>query len=57
MRSSLRTPVLAVLVHLLLECDIYLLFISDIVNFVRKTDEGEGSGAESIVLLIFVLWN
>ena len=26
---------------------------SDIVNFVWKTDEGE---AESIVLLIFVLW-
>ena len=31
----------------------YLLFNSDIVNFVWKTDEGE---AESIVFLIFVLW-
>ena len=30
----------------------YLLFNSDIVNFVWKNDEGE---AESIVLLIFVL--
>ena len=31
----------------------YLLFNTDIVNFVWKTKEGE---AESIVLLIFVLW-
>ena len=31
----------------------YLLFNSNILNFVWKTDEGE---AESIVLLIFVLW-
>ena len=30
-----------------------MIFNSDIVNFVWKTDEGE---AESIVLLIFVLW-
>ena len=30
----------------------YLLFNSDIVNFVWKTDEGE---TESIALLIFVL--
>ena len=31
----------------------YLLFNTDIVNFVWKTDEGE---AKSIVLLIFVFW-
>ena len=31
----------------------YLLFNSDIVNFVWKTDEGE---AQSIILLIFGLW-
>ena len=30
-----------------------MLFNSDVVNVVWKTDEGE---AESIVLLIFVLW-
>ena len=30
-----------------------MLFNTDIVNFVWKTDEGE---EESIVLLIFVLW-
>ena len=39
-------------VQLLLWWNIYLLFNSDIVSFVWKTDEGE---AESIVLLIFVL--
>ena len=32
---------------------LYLLFNSDIVSFVWKADERE---AESIVLLIFVLW-
>ena len=31
----------------------YLVFNSDIVNFVWKTDEGE---VESTVLLTFVLW-
>ena len=31
----------------------YLLFNTDIVNFVWKTDEGE---AKSIVLLILVFW-
>ena len=30
-----------------------MLFNTDIVNFVWKTDKGE---AESIVLLMFVLW-
>ena len=30
-----------------------MLFNNDILNFVWKTDEGEG---ESIVLLIFVFW-
>ena len=43
MRSWLRTPIPAVLVHLLLEWNTYLLFNSDIVNFVWKTDEGGGS--------------
>ena len=56
MRSWLRTPVPAVLVHLLLEWKIYLHFNSDIVNFVWKTNEERGRGAENIVLLIFVLW-
>ena len=49
----MRTPTLVVRVQLLLILSTYLLFNSDIVNFVWKTDEGE---AESIVLLIFVLW-
>ena len=40
-------------VQLLLGWNTYLLFNTDIVNFVSKTDEGE---AESIVLLILVLW-
>ena len=40
-------------VQLPLEWNTYFLFNTDIVNFVLKTDEG---GAESIVLLIFVLW-
>ena len=34
----------AALVHLLLESNTYLHFNSDIVNFVWKTDEGEGGG-------------
>ena len=32
---------------------LYLLYHSDIVNFVWKTDEGE---VEGIVLFMFVLW-
>ena len=60
MRSQLRTPILAVLFHLPLDWNTYLLFNSDIVNFVWKTNErcrGEGGmRAESIVLIIFVLW-
>ena len=53
-----RTPISAVLVNLLLEWNTYLLFNSDIVNFVWKTDEEMEGGeeAENIVLLIFVLW-
>ena len=47
------TPILAVLVQLLLEY--FLLFNSDIVNYMWKTDERGGRGAESIVLLIFAL--
>ena len=49
----MRTPTLAVGVQLSLEWNTYLLFNTDIVNVVWKTDEVE---AESIVLLIFVLW-
>ena len=63
LRSWLRTPILVVLVRLPLEWNTYLLFNSDIVNFVWKTEgggeEGGGGGregAESIVLLIFVIW-
>ena len=49
---------MAVVFHLLLDWNTYLLFNSDIVNFVWKTDERWGEGrAESIVLLIFVLWH
>ena len=44
---------MAVQDQLLLRWNTYLLFNFDIVNFVQKTDEVE---AESIVLLIFVLW-
>ena len=33
--------------------DTYLLFNFGVMKFLRKTDEGE---AESVVLLIFVLW-
>ena len=49
----MTTPTLAVRVQLSLEWNTYLLFSSDIVNFVWKTDEGK---AENIVLSIFVLW-
>ena len=49
--TQLRTPALAVRVQLPLEWNVYVLFNTDIVNFVWKTNE-----AESIVLLIFVLW-
>ena len=49
----MRIPRLAVRVQLLLGWNTYLLFNTDIVNFVWKTDDRE---AESIVLLIFVLW-
>ena len=41
----MRTPTLAVQFQLLLGWNTYLLFNTDIVNFVLKTDEGE---AESI---------
>ena len=44
---------LVVQVQLPLGWNTYLLLNTDIVNFVWKTDDGE---AESIVLLIFVLW-
>ena len=47
----MRIPALAVRVQLMLGWNAYLLFNTDIVNFVWKTNEGE---AESIVLLIFV---
>ena len=48
----MRTPTLVVLIQIPLEWNTYLLFNSDIVNFLWKTDEGE---AESIVFLIFVI--
>ena len=49
----MRNVRLSIRVQLTLGWNTYLLFNSYIVNFVWKTDEGE---AESIVLLIFVLW-
>ena len=39
--TQLRTQTLAVRVKLLLEWNTYLLFNTDTVNFVWKTDEGE----------------
>ena len=51
--TQLRTPTLVVRVQLPLGRNTYLVFNTDIVNFVWKTDEGE---AESIALLIFVFW-
>ena len=39
--DPLRTPIPAVLVHLLLELKTYLHFNSDVANFVWNTDEGE----------------
>ena len=50
---QLRTPTLAVQVQLLLGLNTYLLFNTDILNLMWKTDEGE---AESIVWLIYFLW-
>ena len=49
--TQLRTPTLAVRVQLSLGWNTYVLFNTDIVNFVWETDE-----VESSVLLIFVLW-
>ena len=49
----MKTPVLAVRVQLPLGWDTYLLFNSDVVKFERRAYERE---AESIILLIFVLW-
>ena len=49
----LRSSALAAHVRLPLEQNVYLLFYSDIVSSVRKTNEGE---KESIILLIVVLW-
>ena len=51
--TQLRASTLAVRVQLPLGWNTYLVFNSDIVNFVWKTNEGE---TEIIVLLIFVLW-
>ena len=55
LRLYLRTPTPAVLVHLQLEWNTYLLFNSNIVNFVWKTDEGEVRGRKHF-LKIFVPW-
>ena len=52
-KTQLRTLTLVVWVQLPLGWNTYLLFNTDIVNFVWKTDERE---TEIIVLLIFVLW-
>ena len=54
MRSQLRTPVLVVLVHLLLEWNTYVLFNSDIVNFVWKTDEKGRERVQKIFLFFGV---
>ena len=53
LRFKLRTPILTVLVQLPLEWNTYLLFNSDVVNFVWKTNERE---EESVIFLIFFLW-
>ena len=37
----MRTPTLAVQFQLLLGCNTYFLFNTDIVNFVLKTEKGE----------------
>ena len=49
--TQLRTLTLAVRVQLPLGWNTFVLFNTDIVNFLWKTDE-----VESIVLLIFGLW-
>ena len=51
MWSWLWTPTLVVRGQLPLGWHTYLLFKSDVVNFVGKADEGE---ARSIILLIFL---
>ena len=51
MRYYFRTPTLAVRVRL--GQNSYLIFNSDIVKLVQRTNEGK---AASIILLIFVLW-
>ena len=48
----MRTPTLAVQVQLTLGWTTYLLFISDIRNFVWKTNQGE---AESIVIFCYLM--
>ena len=40
----MRTPISAVLVHLLLQWNTYLHLNSHIPDFVWKTDDGEGGG-------------
>ena len=49
----MRTLTLVVLVYLSLEWNTYLVFNSDIVNFVWKTNEGD---ADCIVLLASGVW-
>ena len=46
--DPLRTPIPAVLVHLLLELKTYLHFNSDVVNFVWNTDEEELKGERAL---------
>ena len=49
--TQLSTPALVVRVQLPLGWNTYVLFNTNIVSFAWKSDE-----AQSIVLLIFVLW-
>ena len=46
--DPLRTPIPAVLVHLLLEWKTYLHVNSDVVNFVWNTDEGGVRGERAL---------
>ena len=49
----MRTQTLVVWVQLLLGWNTYLLFSTDIVNFVWKTNEGEAKGIVSLIFLSF----
>ena len=55
MRSLLRTPISAVLVHLLLHWNTYLHLNSHIADFVWKTDDGEGGDRKHCFIKFFSL--